>query len=269
MKPSYSWSDRRFLESHASLSPSCNGRGRRRGFQDHHCRRGNARMCSSVAPSPLWISKAIGPLQMRHLPTQLAPTRRKLESVSATRPSRSAGVMGTGALRSGSRWRASLGDTLMTLAGNSLPNHEELADVLERQEANGFSLIDNLKAGPLSFSQPSHGGDQRAGRLDTGNLPSWRDRQPGHHDRARVRPASRSDRVKRPEIEWSVSRRSTGKSCCVPASSRSAAWPRLSNGVQRVVIGQHGRTDRNILPERFAPRPERPRPRLRSRQRAR
>ena len=105
MKPSYSWSDRRFLESQRSLSPSCNGRGRRRGFQDHHCRRGKrARMCSSVAPSPLWISKAIGPLQMRHLPTQLAPTRRKLESVSATRPSRSAGVMGTGALRSGSRW---------------------------------------------------------------------------------------------------------------------------------------------------------------------
>src|SRR3954454_21360601 len=52
-----------------------------------------ARMCSSVAPSPVRASNASGPLQIKHLPTQFGPALRKVVSVSATRLSLSGTVI--------------------------------------------------------------------------------------------------------------------------------------------------------------------------------
>src|SRR5262245_43921353 len=52
-----------------------------------------ALMCSSDAPPPLLASKARGPLQIRHFPTQFGPVLWNVESVSAMRLSLSASVI--------------------------------------------------------------------------------------------------------------------------------------------------------------------------------
>ena len=87
MKASYSASDRRFLESRRTpFSQLQRPWTIPRLVGSSVPPRLLARMCSSVAPSPLFISKASGPLQIKHLPTQFGPTRRKLESVSPRGP---------------------------------------------------------------------------------------------------------------------------------------------------------------------------------------
>src|SRR5262249_6331688 len=81
--------------------------------------RPRARLVSSGAPSPVLASKAIGPLQIRHLPTQSAPRREKIESVSATRAIASAVVIGRRASGSGRPG-----------AGQGGADHQVLADIL-------------------------------------------------------------------------------------------------------------------------------------------
>src|SRR5271166_1761803 len=49
-------------------------------------------------------------------------------------------------------------------------DHQELADVLQRQKPNRLVLIHDLEAGSLGFSQPSNGCGKRAVGLDARDL---------------------------------------------------------------------------------------------------
>src|SRR5271157_5226844 len=219
-----------------------------------------ARMCSSVAPSPVLISKASGPLQIRHLPTQFGPTRRKLESVSATRLNRSAGVMdssacGMGGTEKSARStstsgsvldpRAARTDTDVSLAGECLPDHEELAHVLERQQADGFSVVHDLEAGAVPFPQPRHGSDQRAGGLDTGD--SRLGMIAGQGVTTGARQTGQQIGAGQEALKRVVGCRDDRKIMLCSRQQQVGGMAEAVERHQRVVLGQHGRADGNVL----------------------
>ena len=144
-------------------------------------------MCSSVAPSPALdvegeraVADQAFPHPVRSDPAEAgvgfghvaqslggchgfwgARKRDQQTQIGRNRTSLS-GRERSACLQVGSSMESVRSDTVFFLAGKCFTDHEELADVLERQQSDGSPFLDHLQARSLSFAKPGHGGNQRA-----------------------------------------------------------------------------------------------------------